>query len=238
MKPSIRWVALAAALTLASQAQAVPVTFTGLNQTSTLSFVATQDGASLNASVQFTLTSWTATTATFSTIVSNMSSGPGTNRLMSFGIGMVTPMLSGASTNNASWSAGVNQNLPSFQTVSLCIWDSNNCSGGNINNGLGEGASASFNLMLTTGGNFMTSGIQFSDPYGIKFQDVGRSGQSFEFAGCILNTQGCGGGGGGGGGGGAGGGGGDVPEPDILALIAIGALAAGLSRRFLGARRG
>lgn len=234
MKPIIRWVALAAAMTLCAQAQASPVTFTTLNQSTTLLFVTTRDGASLNATVQFTLLSWTATTATFSTIVTNASSGPGTNRLMSFGIATVTPTLTGASTNNASWSAGVNQTLPSFQNVNLCIWDSNNCSGGNINNGLGEGAAASFNLMLTTSGNFMTSGITFADPYGIKFQDVGNGGQSWEFAGCVQGQPNCGGGGGGGGGAG---GGGNVPEPDVLALIAIGALAAGLSRRALTIRR-
>lgn len=232
MKPIIRWVALAAAMALAPQAYAAPVTFTTLNQSTTLKFITTRDGAALNASVQFTLLSWTATTATFSTIVTNASSGPGTNRLMSFGIGTVSPTLTGASTNSASWDADVNQTLPTFQTVSLCIWSSNGCTGGNINNGLGEGGSASFNLMLTTSGNFMTSGITFADPYGIKFQDVGNGGQSWEFAGCIEGPN-CGGGGGGGGAGG----GGNVPEPDVLALIAIGALAAGLSRRALKIRR-
>ncbi|OWQ86284.1 hypothetical protein CDN99_20855 [Roseateles aquatilis] len=224
----IRWAAVAAATcAFAAQAGASPVVFSALNQSDTLLFSASQDGATLNATVKFTLTSWTATSATFATVVTNSSSGAGGNTLMSFGIDTVTPTLTGASTSSPAWSAGINATLPSFQKVDLCIWDSNNCSGGNINDGLGEGASASFNLLLTTSGNFL-QGITFASPYGIKFQDVGRTGQSFEFAGCIQGQDGCGG---------ATTGGTTVPEPNVLALIAIGALAAGLTRRTPSARR-
>ncbi|SEK22876.1 PEP-CTERM protein-sorting domain-containing protein [Roseateles sp. YR242] len=222
----IRWVAVAAALAACTQANAAAVMFTGINSSATLVFSTTQDGATLLATVKFTLQSWSANQAVFNTLVTNSSSGPGSNSLMSFGIDVVSPALSGATTNSSMWDASIMDTLPSFQKVDLCVWAGNGCSGGSVNDGLGEGGSASFLLTLTTAGNF-TQGITFTSPYGIKFQDVGLGGQSYEFAGCIQGTAGCGGDGGGGGGGS----GGQVPEPDVLALLGIATLAYGLSRR-------
>jgi len=232
MKPiRIRWVAAAAALALCSQAQAAAVMFSAPTDTATLLFSGSQDGATLQASVKLTLTNWTATSATFAAIVNNTSFGPGQNVLMAFGITAVSPTLNGASTNTAAWGAELDTNFPSFQNIDLCVMTGNNCAGGSINGGIGMNATSSFNLTLTTDAthNFMTSGISFISPYSIKFQGVGTTGNSIEFAGCVASTAGCGGGGGGGGAGG----GGDVPEPNALLLIGVAALAAGLSRRVL-----
>lgn len=229
MKPTrIRWVVAAAALSLCSQAQAAAVLFNSLNSTATLLFTGAQDGATLNATVKFTLTSWSAQTATFSTIVTNNSSGPGQNVLMAFGITAISPTLTGASTNSAAWGADIDVNFPSFQNIDLCLLSGNQCAGGSINDGLGMGGSSSFNLTLTTdaSNNFMTQGIGFISPYAIKFQGVGTLGRSIEFEGCVQGTGACGGGGGG-----AGGSNGNVPEPNALALLAAAALAAGLARR-------
>ncbi|MDH0868233.1 cistern family PEP-CTERM protein [Mitsuaria sp. GD03876] len=233
MKPTrIRWAA-AVALALCSQAHGAAVMFNAPTNTATLLFSKSEDGAVLQASVKFTLTNWTATSATFATVVTNSSSGLGQNVLMAFGITAVSPTLTGASTNGAGWGAAIDKNFPSFQNIDLCVMTGNTCAGGSINDGIGMNTISSFNLTLTTDAshNFMTQGIGFDSPYAVKFQGIGRTGGSDEFAGCISGTPGCGGGGGGGG---AGGNNGDVPEPNALALIVIAALAAGLSRRALG----
>lgn len=231
MKPTkLRWAAAIAVMVIGGQAHGAAVTFDALNDSETLLFSAVQDGATLNVKVKFTLSSWSATSATFAMVLTNTSFGPGQNRLTAFGITAVTPTLTGASTSvNSGWGASIDTNFPSFQNIDLCVWGGSNCQGGS-NDGLLENEVENFTLTLTTGAgnNFMTSGITFTSPYAGKFQSVGVGGRSYEFAGCIENTAGCGGGGGG-----SGSGGGNVPEPDALALIAIASLAAGLSRRVL-----
>jgi len=205
--------ALLFALSFLSPANATVITFSSLSDSHSIFFSTTHDGASLLGSVDLTLTSWTATEAVFSVSVSNNSFGPGTNRLMSFGIEVVTPTLTGAS-GSGDWDADIDTTLPSLSKVDLCIFSSTGCPGGDIKDGLGEGESDVFTLTLTSLGDF-TDGISFTSPYGVKFQDVGLSGESYEFTAC-TRTEECSH---------------DVPEPATLILVGLGLLGAAATWR-------
>jgi len=99
---------------------------------------------------------------------------------------------------------GLDQKFPGFKTVDICVWASNNCSGGAEGSNLPGGKSDGFAFRLL--GDF-TQGLKL-DNFVVKFQgDLG----SFEFADTTPPRS--------------------VPEPSTLALLTIGAAAMMLSRR-------
>ncbi|MEK8051598.1 cistern family PEP-CTERM protein [Ideonella sp. DXS22W] len=211
------WVVAAAAL--AGSAQAADLNFASVSSSGTLLFQTVRDGATLNASANFVLTALTATSATFNVTIANNSSGPGQNTLTALGIDVVSPTLTGVTDTSGTWDSVLNDTLPTLKRVDLCVYTSNGCSGGDIGDGMAEGGSSSFRMTLTTAGNFTTNGVTFTSPYGAKFQGVGNTGKSYEFAGCISGTTGCGGGGGGGQN--------QVPEPGSVFLAGLALLGMG-----------
>jgi hypothetical protein len=218
-KKLLQFVVLAGGLALGGAANAVTVTFDSVNDTYLAQYVYTIDGASINASVRYTLTSFNTSTekATFSIQVANNSSGPGQNALMSFGIDIVAPTLGSVADNSGVWDSSVASVLPGFQTVDFCAYAANGCTGGAIGQGLAEGGSSSFLVTMTFSGNLTTSGITFTSPFPVKFQGVGVAGKSYELDICSTGTcsppQ-------------------QVPEPGSLALLGIVALSFGALRRY------
>jgi len=190
----------------------------------------------LTAEALFKVTTFNATTLAFDIEIKNttvLPPGDFNTNVLSFGFN-IDPNATGVTVNDvagsglaaATWEGALAQNFPQFQTVDICVWAANNCSGGNINQGLAAGASDKLTLTLT--GNFAAPAasdnkyVALLSDFPLKFQGTWGSfevpGGPNGGGGC-TNPNGCNGGGGG------------VPEPTSIALFGLGMVALRLNQR-------
>jgi hypothetical protein len=173
----------------------------------------------LKASANFDVISFTSTKTIFDITLSNLTNSGNFNAaIMAFGLYTDNELQGASITNNttgATWNLDTSSgNFPGgFHDIDLCLFAANNCSGGNINQGLQAGQTDSFRLSLS----YLSARSLILDDTAnspIKFQ---TQNGSFEFAGtdndhCDPVNN--------------------VPEPNVLWMIAIGILGlTGFSRR-------
>jgi PEP-CTERM motif len=185
---------IAAAVLLASQAWGSTATFLAVNDSAT--FLWNFTNVDLKASVKLELVSKIdADSWQFKVTAANTSSGagsdPNSNRLVSFGIGVVTPDLQSSSDDSGEWATDINTNFPAFGKLDFCAYGGSNCAGGS-GDGLFKAETDVFNITM----NFKTAvgpttGVTFSSPYAAKFQSVGNKGGSWELEGCLEGDPGC-----------------------------------------------
>lgn len=194
----------------------------GVGDTTNISFFLAGDGTDpindLTADLSLTVISISATEAVVELNLENTSAGPGSITAVGFATNPDATNATGTTLglfdpgDDADVFDGFGLgSVPSLGLVEVCAWAANNCSGGNVNEGLAPGDYDVFRITLT---GTWGSEINFTD-FGIKFQ--GAPG-SFEFYGD-------------GDGGSSDGDGGTVPEPASLVLFGLALTAAGVRMR-------
>lgn len=134
----------------------------------------------LSATGTFTLDSYTSTGLTLSATIKNTTRSSFQAALMSIGISApnMTPSLetAGSVFTNIGPAGGKHENFPGgFKNVNACIYSSNGCSGGKIQNGLGDGyaglnpSTDSFTFILASNSGTIGSSVTLSD-FAVKFQ--------------------------------------------------------------------
>jgi len=173
-KQSLKSIAVACSLAAATAAQAGPVLFDSVGDNQLVTYESQELTSFLKATVDFTLTGLTSSTATFNVVVKNLSTGAGLNNLFAFGVTTVTPSLTSVGENSTLFSAGVSKSFAGFDTIDLCVYAGGTCGTAQPTTGLGMGQTNTFTLTLNTAGSF-TNGVTFDSPYTIAFKGVGSA---------------------------------------------------------------
>lgn len=219
-----RVVAAAAVLGLVvtGAAHATAITFDSIGDSATFNYAATVDGANLDATVVYELSSWGGASAIFHVTITNNSSGAGSgpqpNRLTAFAIEVVSPGLIGANVPGVGeWDATTFVNFPGFGAVELCNYAGATCGGG-ASLGVFMGATDQFDLAMTFASNVGSlTPITFSNPSPSLWQDVGVRGAVTQVAGCLATDTVCGSN--------------SIPEPTSGTLCALALLGMGVALR-------
>jgi hypothetical protein len=223
MNPILKRAAALAAGLLAFSAQATTVTFDSLGDSFTFLYGGNVDGATMNASVTYTLTAWNNRTATMSVSATNNSTGTGRGlhpiRLVAFGVAFTTPDLTNANVAGiGEWDADADTQFDGSTVVQLCEYAGANCLD---DTGLGvwQGDTDTFDLSLTFASRVEGRTITFGSPFESKWQGVGNQGLIYGVTGCLNSDTGCvsevn-----------------QIPEPTTLALGGLALLGAAAARR-------
>ena len=150
--------------------------------------------ATLEAMAVWTVTAVSADSITFDIVFMNTTNDPNstTNRITGFGVVVLDPAASGATIDSAvndtsgtaTWTADINETFPGgFKKIDLTAFED---PGGGAD-GIFEGETTTFSLTLdfdTLTTDLQSSGLLLQI-FPVKFQGVGGSGQSIEFAGTL-----------------------------------------------------